>query len=65
MPKSEEALTAIDAAMAMVDDLCQGRKKWIMSIPARPTVDPDLVIMAALVKAKVFVESVSLEAANA
>ena len=65
MPESEEAITAIDAAMAMVNDLCQGRKKWIMSIPARPDVDPDLVITTALVKAKAFVENVSLEAANA
>lgn len=37
-----------EAAMQMVSDLCQGRRNWTMSIPARPDYDPDLVISAAL-----------------
>lgn len=37
-----------EAAMQMVSDLCQGRRNWTMSIPARPDYDPDLIISAAL-----------------
>lgn len=37
-----------EAAMQMVNDLCQGRRNWMMSIPARPDYDPDLIISAAL-----------------
>lgn len=32
------------AAHQMVNDLCRGRREWIMSIPAQPDYDPDLVI---------------------
>ena len=37
-----------EAAMQMVSDLCDGKRNWMMSIPARPDYDPDLVIAAAL-----------------
>lgn len=37
-----------EAAMQMVGDLCTGKRNWLMSIPARPDYDPDLVIAAAL-----------------
>lgn len=42
-----------DAARKMVSALCQPRgsaeaRSWIMSIPARPDQDPDLVISASL-----------------
>jgi hypothetical protein len=36
------------AAHAMISDLCHRRREWIMSIPARPDHDPDLVIGASL-----------------
>jgi hypothetical protein len=32
----------------MVSALCDGKRDWIMSIPARPDHDPDLVIGEAL-----------------
>ena len=35
-------------AVGIVGALCGGRQKWIMSIPARPDVDPDLIIKDAL-----------------
>lgn len=43
----------VKAAERMVTDLCKyegeaGNRRWIMSIPARPDYDPDLVIAAAL-----------------
>jgi hypothetical protein len=45
---TDEELAAIEArntaAQNMVSDLCQGRRDWMMSIPARPDHDPDLVI---------------------
>lgn len=42
-----------DQALGMVSALCkprgtEGSREWIMSIPARPDHDPDLVIGAAL-----------------
>jgi len=43
----------VDAAYDMVHALCQprgsaGSREWIMSIPARPDYDPDLVITSGL-----------------
>ena len=43
----------VDAAYKMVVALCQprgskGAREWIMSIPAEPERDPDLVIAAGL-----------------
>lgn len=35
-------------ARQMVSDLCEGRREWIMRIPAEPDYDPDLVIAASL-----------------
>jgi hypothetical protein len=42
------------AALAekVVDDLCQGRIRWTMNVPAEPDRDPDLVISRALTEAK-------------
>jgi hypothetical protein len=47
------ARTALEAAHEMVSALCkrrgaEGAREWIMSIPARPRYDPDLVIGAGL-----------------
>ena len=36
------------AALRMISDLNEGRREWLMSIPARPKYDPDLVIADAL-----------------
>jgi len=37
-----------EVARQMVSDLCNGKRKWIMSIPARLDCDPDLIIAASL-----------------
>jgi hypothetical protein len=37
-----------DAGRRMVSALCDGAREWILSIPARPDHDPDLVIWAGL-----------------
>lgn len=42
-----------DRAQKMVSDLCHGRKSWVMSIPPRRGIDPDLVIGDALRDTKV------------
>jgi hypothetical protein len=48
-PASEEVLEArVRAAYDMIQALNDGRRKWIMSIPARVDHDPDLVIHVAL-----------------
>ena len=35
-------------AQQLVSDLCEGKREWIMRIPAEPDYDPDLVIGASL-----------------
>lgn len=51
-PFTSEELDAIEArrqiAHEMINALCNRRREWIMSIPARPDHDPDLVIGASL-----------------
>lgn len=52
-PMSETWKEKVDAAYDMVHALCQprggeGSRQWIMSIPARPDYDPDLVITSGL-----------------
>ena len=37
-----------EAACQVVNELCSGDRKWLMSIPARPEYDPDLLISASL-----------------
>jgi hypothetical protein len=51
--RPHRALEKIDRALAMVAALCkpretEGAREWIMSIPAEPDRDPDLVIADAL-----------------
>lgn len=48
----------LEAAMKMVSDLCNKSKEWIMSIPARPDIDPDLVIAASQRDCKYLIERV-------
>ena len=43
-PDIEGIHERLEAACNMVADLCDGKRDWIMSIPARPDYDPDLVI---------------------
>ena len=44
-----EAMRArIGKAHSIVHELCDGTRRWTMSIPAREDYDPDLVISAAL-----------------
>lgn len=58
----QEIETQIEKAHAMVSALCkprgtEGTREWIMSIPAQPDHDPDLVIGAGLRgKSKLIVE---------
>lgn len=41
----EAAIANLLRAREMVGDLCSGKQRWVMSIPARPEHDPDLVIV--------------------
>lgn len=43
----EEQAARIEAAHAMLADLCEGRVRWHMSIPVRPD-DPDIVLADGL-----------------
>jgi len=45
---SDELIMKIDKAHDVVSELCRGKIKWVMHVPARPDDDPDLVIGAAL-----------------
>ena len=55
----------IEAALQMVSDLCNQRRTWTMSIPARPDYDPDLVIADALSTAKHALSEAKAEAERA
>ena len=51
--RERDALDVIEEAHCMVVSLCKprgspGSREWIMTIPARPDYDPDLVIGRAL-----------------
>ena len=53
MNEHESILTDVNKALDMVIDLCKpkgvkGSREWLMSIPAEPDHDPDLVIGDAL-----------------
>ena len=48
-------INEIDKALQVVADLCEGKQKWTMSVPARPDSDPDLIIAAALSNAKLLI----------
>jgi len=54
-----EALKAdYEKARQTISDLCHQRKRWIMSIPARPDYDPDLLIGAAIGHGKTLIDEV-------
>lgn len=52
MDKAQLDLAAIrereEKAGRMIGELCAGRRRWLMSIPAQENYDPDLVIAAAM-----------------
>jgi hypothetical protein len=48
MSRETKSPAVIRRAHDMVSALCDGSRDWIMSIPARPDHDPDLVIGEAL-----------------
>lgn len=53
MTTEDEKLSLIERAADMVSALCapkgsEGSREWVMSIPARPDHDPDLIIAAGL-----------------
>jgi hypothetical protein len=50
----ERLLALLDRADAMVSALCNGDRRWTMSIPAEPERDSDLVIGAALHAARAY-----------
>ena len=46
--ESAAVIAELEKAHAKVVALCNGEERWVMRIPARPDMDPDLVIGAAL-----------------
>lgn len=52
-----DTLVHIRKAIKIVDDLCNGRSKWTMRVPAEPDRDPDLIIYKALLGAIKEIES--------
>lgn len=46
--ETQDALAKIERAHQMISDLNHQRQRWVMSIPARPDEDPDLVVGEAL-----------------
>lgn len=49
---TSETLAKIDRAYDVVSALCEGKREWLISIPARPDHDPDLIIGDALLVAR-------------
>lgn len=43
-----QLITQSVRALDVINDLCQGRRRWVMSVPARPDEDPDLVLASAI-----------------
>ena len=56
IPNKEKTLSNLRRAQQMVSDLCKGKREWVMSISARPDVDPDIVIGTALRDAITYIE---------
>ena len=44
----EQVLARLKKAQQVVGELSEGKRRWVMSIPARPDDDPDLIITGAL-----------------
>lgn len=58
---AREVLDAITKAKQKLSDLCHGRERWHMSIPADPENDPDIVIMEGLHKAELALAAIDAE----
>lgn len=50
--QTPDALTLIERAEQVVNELCEGERRWTLSVPARPDHDPDLIIASGLHAAK-------------
>lgn len=57
----DEVKQSIEKAHQMINDLCHQRRSWVMSIPARPDYDPDLVIGKALRDAEELIKQLERE----
>jgi hypothetical protein len=62
---SSDVFARIECAQQVVTDLCEGRRSWVMGIPARPDYDPDLVIGRALDDAQKALRAAGARAAHA
>jgi hypothetical protein len=50
---SDEVDAQIGRASRVIAELCDGTRRWTMSVPARPDDDPDLILSKALCGARV------------
>jgi hypothetical protein len=63
--ENDKIVELIDKALLKVSALCSGSDRWIMSIPAQPESDPDIVIFKALHEArKIITHENGLKAEN-
>ena len=51
-----ETLQLIEKASNHIDDLCQGKKRWTMSVPVDELNDSDCILQNALTEAKKLIE---------
>ena len=51
-----DVLQMIRRAEKVLDELCEGKREWTMSVPARPDHDPDLIVGEALYRARLEIE---------
>lgn len=42
------AIARLERARRMVADLCEGKQRWVMHVPAEPDRDPDLVLVSGI-----------------
>ena len=49
---NEELREKIEDAIKVVEELDAGTRRWTLQVPANPNVDPDLIILDALVAAR-------------
>jgi len=51
-----KTLQLIEKASNHIDDLCQGKKRWTMSVPVDEKNDSDCILQNALTEAKKLIE---------
>ncbi len=59
------ALEKIEKAHQIVSELCRGTLRWVMSVPADPNRDPDLIISSALLGARERITALEAQLAEA